>query len=179
MADYYTPTVVQQNIPKIDMTPLDWLLLEQIFDSHEPNEDELYFYAEIAPNDSIALDRRKLESAIAASPHPSAVDEIIGEQLLDSDPAETDITLDLSGISWEFLLQEIVRRSTTLRYVTVLSSFTCSKMRSDAWGGMAVLITADAILGKSTTDILEDFLVEAGLDQIESAPSAKDEAGHA
>jgi hypothetical protein len=33
-------------------------------------------------------------------------------------------------------------------------------MRPDGFGGMAVLITADAILGKSTNDILEDFLAE-------------------
>jgi hypothetical protein len=40
-------------------------------------------------------------------------------------------------------------------------------MRPDGFGGMAVLITADAIRGKSTNDILEDFLadqeVEPGL----------------
>jgi hypothetical protein len=33
-------------------------------------------------------------------------------------------------------------------------------MRPDGFGGMAVLITADAILGKSTNDILEDILAE-------------------
>ena len=33
-------------------------------------------------------------------------------------------------------------------------------MRPDGFGGMAVLITADAIVGKSTNDILEDFLAE-------------------
>jgi hypothetical protein len=53
-----------------------------------------------------------------------------------------------------------VRRSATLRYVTAVMSFTCSKMRPDGFGGMAVMITADAIIGKSTNDILEDFLAE-------------------
>src|SRR5208283_1448028 len=71
-----------------------------------------------------------------------------------------EIELDLSGMSWEFILQDIVRRSSTLRYVTAITSFTCSKMRPDGFGGMAVLITADAIKGKSTSDILEDFLAE-------------------
>jgi hypothetical protein len=33
-------------------------------------------------------------------------------------------------------------------------------MRPDGFGGMAVLITEDTILGKSTNDILEDFLAE-------------------
>jgi hypothetical protein len=50
------------------------------------------------------------------------------------------------------------RRSPTLRYVTAVSAFTCSKMRPDGFGGMAVLITADGVIGKSTSDIIEDFL---------------------
>jgi len=33
-------------------------------------------------------------------------------------------------------------------------------MRPDGFGGMAVLITADTIKGKSTNDILEEFLAE-------------------
>jgi hypothetical protein len=63
-------------------------------------------------------------------------------------------------MSWECIFQDIVRRSATLKYVTAVSSFTCTKMRADGFGGMAVLITADAIRGKSTNDILEDFLAE-------------------
>lgn len=57
----------------------------------------------------------------------------------------------------------------TLTYISVISSFTCSKMRPDGFGGMAVLITKDAIKGKSTGDVLEDFLVEAGL-AVEGTP---------
>jgi len=56
------------------------------------------------------------------------------------------------------------RRSSALRYVSAISSFDCSKMRPDAFGGMAVLITADRILGKSTNDLLAEFLAEAGLE---------------
>jgi hypothetical protein len=37
---------------------------------------------------------------------------------------------------------------------------------------MAVLITPDAIVGKSTNDLLEDFLAEAGLDDGQ-APEAE------
>jgi hypothetical protein len=48
--------------------------------------------------------------------------------------------------------------------VTVLSSFTCTKMRHDGFGGMAVPITADLIVGRSASDLLEDFFAETGLD---------------
>ena len=40
-------------------------------------------------------------------------------------------------------------------------------MRPDSFGGMAVLITVDAILGKSTNDIIEDFLAEMDGDAAE------------
>ena len=80
---------------------------------------------------------------------------------------DTEIEIDFSGTSWEFIFQDIVRRSSTLRYVTAVTSFTCSKMRPDGFGGMAVLITVDAILGKSTNDIIEDFLSEMDGDAAE------------
>ena len=64
-------------------------------------------------------------------------------------------------MSWEVILQDIVRRSSTLRYVTVVTAFTCTKMRPDGFGGMAVVITADAIKGKSTNDFIEDLLADA------------------
>jgi hypothetical protein len=63
-----------------------------------------------------------------------------------------------------------VRRSSTLRYVTVVTSFTCSKMRPDGFDGMAVLITADAVTGKSTEDILCDLLDEAEHGPLATAP---------
>ena len=69
----------------------------------------------------------------------------------------------MSGTSIEFFLQDIVKRSTTLNYVTVVSAFTCSKMRPDGFGGMAVVITADSIKGKSTDDIVNDCLDELGV----------------
>jgi hypothetical protein len=35
MADYYSPTVIQQTIPDADMTPLERLILSNIFDSEK------------------------------------------------------------------------------------------------------------------------------------------------
>lgn len=51
-----------------------------------------------------------------------------------------------------------MRRSSTLTYVSAVSSFTCSRMRADGFGGAVVIITADAILGKSTNDLLQEFI---------------------
>ena len=172
MADYHTPTVIQQTIPKGDITPLERLLLGHIFDV-EQNDDTLYYYAEAGPCDCLTLPLTELRAALAASDVPSTAATCIAEWLKGVDADDTSIELNLSGsfpgsgqgpaggLAWEFILQDIVHRSPTLDHIAVISAFTCTKMRSDGFGGMTVLITADTIKGKSTNDILVEFLAEA------------------
>ncbi len=165
MADYHTPTVVQQTIPNADMTPLERLLLTNIFDADESG-GEHYFYAEESPQTMLTLDKAELDAAIAASQeHPSSVLPAIQERLSRREPDQSTIYLDLSGVSWETIFQDVVRRSNTLKFISIISSFTCSKMETNAFGGMAVVITGTNIRGKSTEDILEELLEEeeAGL----------------
>jgi hypothetical protein len=162
MADYFTPTVIQPAIPIADITPLERLLLSHIFYA-EPDGDAFYFSADERPADMIWLDRGPLEAALAQSKADSdnTAIAVVSGQLAQVPADNVEIELDLSGISWESIFQDIVRRSKTLRYVTAVSAFTCSTMRPDGFGGMAVLITADTVMGKSTSDIVEDFLAEA------------------
>jgi hypothetical protein len=163
MANYYEQTVVQPTIPDADMTPLEQLLLSRIF-QFEMEGDGWYFFAEEHPTEVVGAIRDELERALASLPDTdSTLHRCVAEQLADADSDATEVRLDFTGTSWEPFFQDIVKRSKTLRYVTVISAFTCSKMRPDGFGGMAILITRDAILGKSTSDILDDFLVEAGL----------------
>ena len=164
MADYFTQVVVQPTIPFGDMTPLERLILPLVYDS-DAEKDGVYFYSETGPADSIMLDCEVLEKALEASARDSSLYDTIAKQFAAHAADDAIIELDLSGGSIDFVFQDIVRRSATLKYVTIVAAFTCSKMRSDGFGGAATLITADAILGKSTTDILEDFLSETGLDQ--------------
>jgi len=162
MADYFEQTVIQQTIPDADMTPLERLLLLRIFGC-ERDHDGWCFFAEESPSTMIFATRAELEAALGAAPDPdSAAHLYVAEQLAELDPDDTEVELDLSGTSWEFFFQDIVKRSKTLRYLSVVAAFTCSKMRPDGFGGMAVLITPDTIIGKSTNDLIEDFLVEAG-----------------
>ena len=164
MADYFEQTVVQQTIPEADMTPLERLLLSRIFDC-EPDGDGWYFFAEQSPSTMIFATRAELEEALASSPDiESAARLYVIGQLAAADAGATEIDLDLSGTSWELFFQDIVKRSKTLAYISVVAAFTCSRMRADGFGGMATLITRDAIVGKSTNDLLEDLLTEAGLD---------------
>jgi len=113
----------------------------------------------------VTLNRTELAAALAASKaFTSSLNAYVAERLAPLPVDEDTVDLDLGGMSWEFIFQDIVRRSDSLRYVTAVSSFTCSKMRPDGFGGMAVLITAADVMGKSTRDILEDFLLVSGLD---------------
>ena len=123
----------------------------------------------------IAVDRESLAAALAETRDgDSSVHANVTEQLASAGPDEAEIDLDLSGTSWEFMLQDIVKRSTTLAHVTVVSAFTCSKMRADGFGGMAMLITASVIQGKSTDDILGDLLDEAERGALGVAPGFGD-----
>lgn len=172
MADYYSPTVVVPDIPLADMTPLEQLLLSQIFAS-EPCGDALYFYEEQSINDVIWLDLDELREAVAASMDiPSAtLDYVMGELAeVGSESSADEITLDLSVKSYEFIFQDIVRRSATLDHVTVTSAFTCSKMRPDGFGGMVTVITADQVLGSSTSDMECELLDRAQYGELGCAP---------
>ncbi|WP_024882398.1 hypothetical protein [Methylosinus sp. LW3] len=175
MADYHTPTVIQQNIPDKDISAFERLLLDDIF-SVERHGDELYFFSEDGPSTFLTVERVTLEAALLASrDRPSSIAEEISAQLAKCPIEEPVVKLDLSAVSWEFILQDIVRRSDALSYLTVISSFTCTKMRRDGFGGMAVLITKDAVVGKSTHDILDDLVFEAGLGVASRhAPAAKE-----
>jgi len=162
MADYFSPTVIQPAIPVADITPLERLLLSHIFNA-EPDGDGLYFHADERPADMIWLDRAPIEAALAQS--KSAADStaaaVVTAQLAQVPADNVEIELDSSDMCWQSVFQDIIRRSPTLRYVTAVSAFTCSRMRPDGFGGMAVVITASDVMGKSTGDIVEDFLNEA------------------
>lgn len=164
MADYYTPTVIQQTIPDADMTPLERLLLSHIFDS-ERDGDGWYFFSEQGPSDMLSIEWRALQAALAASDDAgdSTANTFVREHLPDPQaigPQPSHLDLDLSTTSWEFIVQDIVKRSLTLTYVSAVSSFTCSRMRPDGFGGAAVVISADEIIGKSTSDLLEEFIAQ-------------------
>lgn len=154
MADYYTPTVIQQTIAEADMTPLERLLLSHIFESECDGEGR-YFFAYSGPAEMFMVERAALQTALAASELDvdNTANTFVRKLLADLKDEELQgryLDLDLSETSWVFIFQDIVRRSSTLKYVSAVPSFTCSRMRSDGFGGAVVVISANSILGKST-----------------------------
>jgi hypothetical protein len=83
------------------------------------------------------LDTAELRQAIeASSGFQSTARDHIEERLASLTTGEEVIEIDLSGMSWEFFLQDIVRRLPALDHVTAVSVFTGSRMRpegSAAW----------------------------------------------
>jgi len=170
MADYYSPTVVVPDIPVADMTPLELLLLSQIFEA-EPCGEALYFFEEQSINEMLWLDVGEVREALAQSQGVASKASILVAEALEALGAGAeDLELDLTVSSYPFLFQDIIRRSATLSHVTVTSAFTCSKMRPDGFGGMVTVITADQVLSSSTHEMEYELLDRAQYGELGCAP---------
>ena len=169
MADYHSPTVVQPNIPAADMTPLERLILDLVFDA-ENEACGIYYHSWCGPSDVVTPSVDDLRIACAAS-HEQG-ESSIGKHVIallaryhaaggGGPPEDIDVDLTDSDTGWDQMFQDIVRRSAAINEIVVTTAFTCTKMRPDGFGGSVMLITADAIRYRSTTDILEEFWNEA------------------
>lgn len=161
MADYYTPTVIDPVIPISAMLPIERLFLAQVFDE-ELGGETAYYFSEDGANDLIFLPAAEVRAALDASSPQSSH---LARKLLDEQPnailGDDDIELDLCRDLWPDVLQDIVRRSPDLDHLTVTMAFTCSKMRPDGFGGLAMLITSAKIRSESTNALLDRFYSEA------------------
>jgi hypothetical protein len=132
-----------------------------VFDE-EVADGTAYYYGEDGANDLIFLPAGDVRAALdAVTPGTSRLAQKLIDEQPDAILGEDDIELDMCGDLWAAVLQDIVRRSPDLDHLTVTMAFTCSKMRSDGWGGLAMLITAETIRSESTNTLLDRFFQEA------------------
>lgn len=167
MANYYASTVVCPNIPFTDMTPIEELLLTAVFGS-EHTEDGLYLFAEISLNEMPSLDIEEVRAALLESPDCRTAD-YVREELAKLDDDAEDFDPE-SEVPWEFALQDIVRRSPTLCHFEVTTSFTCSKMRPDGFGGAITVIAPEGIASASTEEMGCELLNRLEFGDIGCAP---------
>lgn len=161
MADYYTPTVVDPTIPLAAILPIERLFLAQVF-SEEVNHEAAYYFSDDGPCDLISLAAADVRAALdAATPETSRLAQKLIDEQPDAILGEEDIDLDMCGDLWPDVLQDIVRRSPDLDHLTVTMAFTCSKMRPDGFGGLAMLITGQTIRSESTHTLFDRFYTEA------------------
>lgn len=158
MADYHSPTIVRPDIPRSAMTLLEHRLLIGMF-SYEGEEDAVYFFAEDYVNDLLHLRVSEVHWLMTADPNPdpaSYASRAVSEALDKLDPGEDEVALDMSAIGYEGIFQDIVKRCDALDDVEVVAAWTCTRMRPDGFGGMATLITADAVESMSTASFLDE-----------------------
>lgn len=167
MADYFSPTVVQPLIALTAMTTAEHLLLIHVFD-FEPDGDALYFYAEQALNDMPTIEIGDVRHALDGDDAGIAA-TFLRDRLAETAEGDAYLQLD-SEIPWEGVFQDVVRRSSEIPHVIVTTSYTCTKMRPDAFGGCVTLITADEVLSSGTEQMLCDLLDRAEFGEIGAAP---------
>jgi hypothetical protein len=161
MADYYTPTVVEPMIPLAAMLPIERLFLAQVF-SEEVEGETAYYCSDDGASDFITLDAEAVRIALGAtSAETSSLTKKLVEEYGEAILGDEEIELDECGDLWADVLQGIVRRSPDLDHLTVTMAFTCSKMRPDGFGGLAMLITASTIRSESTHTLFDRFYTEA------------------
>ena len=161
MADYYTPTVIEPVIPLKAMLPIEQLFLSQVFDEAIDGET-VYYCSGDGATDLIVLEAEAVRAALDADAAvASSLVRKLREDHADAILGDDEIELDMCGDLWAGVLQDIVRRSSDLDHLTATMAFTCSKMRSDGFGGLAMLITATAIRSESTHTLFDRFYTEA------------------
>lgn len=169
MADYHSPTVVEPTIPTTDMTAVEQLLLSHVFEFEEDG-DGLYFFAEICLEDMPVIEIDDVRKALAEGGGTDCrTADFLRDQLTRLNGDDDYLQLD-AEIPWETAFQDIVRRSATIEHVEVISSFTCTKMRPDGFGGAVTVITADQVLSSSTEQMTGELLDRAQYGELDCAP---------
>lgn len=170
MVDYFSPTVVRPSIPTATITPLELAVLSQMFES-EPDGDTIYFFASEGPADTVRIDIEELKAALAACPETaSTLADLVRKELAGIEPEACEIDLDLSDLGEAAIFRDIVRRCDQLDTVTIVSAWTCSKMRSDGFGGGITVVTAEHILSSSTAQLEGELLDRAEYGAVGRAP---------
>ena len=134
MVDYFTPTVIEPPLPLADITPLERLVLGAIFETEKTEMACLHCPGKV--NDCPSLPIAALRDAwVQADGTPSRLHDLVTEQLAKTATDAEAFELDLSVEGYEFILQDIVRRSETLTHVSVTrpSPARNARRRSAAW----------------------------------------------
>jgi hypothetical protein len=170
MADYFFPTVVWPSIPVDAITPLELMLLTQLYES-EPDGDAIYFFASEGANDCLWLNAAELREVLASETvTPGSVAELVRDKLAALGPDEDELELDLADQGDDRIFQAIIRRCDQLDHVTITSAWTCTKMRPDGFGGGVTVVTADHILTSTTGQMECELLDRAEYGDLACAP---------
>ncbi|MFP1133054.1 hypothetical protein [Asticcacaulis sp. W401b] len=170
MADYHSTAVIQPDLPLAGVSPLERLLLDAMIQT-EINGEGLYCFFEQSYTSDVELNIGDLRKAVAASVGfesqlRPAIDLWLAKIADEGEDAYAVLDFDahLDELAYTVILQDVVRRSPALTYVTVCGAHTCTKMRIDGFGGFAAFITANVIRWISTDTWLEAQFADLGIE---------------
>ncbi|MBA4090109.1 MAG: hypothetical protein C0494_05885 [Sphingobium sp.] len=138
------------------MSPAERLLLDSVF-SHEAADEQVDFFAQTWREMNFTLYRKQIVAALAGSPADSVAARFLAECIAQDARQENRIEIDMDD-HWMGILQDIVRRSPVLTHIAVETSYSCSRMLADGFGGQAIVITADAMESMSTSQFIDEAL---------------------
>lgn len=159
MTDFQTSIAILPAIPAQDLTPVERLLLVTMFD-HRIEDDLIHFHSRTGMREKLVFTLAELHSAIRETRGLSPAGlRLLGDSLDLALGCGSHLVFDLKGLSWEHILLDIVRRSATLDHLAIMTGYapTQAEHRPEAIGGLAIVVTADSIAGKSLDDCLADL----------------------
>ncbi|WP_137114162.1 hypothetical protein [Mesorhizobium sp. GR13] len=163
MTGLQTKITTYPPLPTADITALEKLILTKVLDS-AVTEGGLELYTDTGPMNPVAVTRRELGQAVNCS------DASIGSLLRDFlqsrtliasaetvlDP-ETVIFIDMSEFPWQFIVQDILTRSSTACEFVVIQWISDRSQLPDSFGASVSLITENGIFHTTSHDLLADF----------------------
>lgn len=185
MEDLETTVVITPAIPFDDMTLLERLVLSNIFDAGETG-DGLLLYSDRGASVQLRIPADELTNAYMMSrpvPH-SDINGIIArvwKSWCEEDEPGKTVDVDLTDTSWEFILKDIVARSSVLTEIRVLEWYRHPSQNPDSFGANIMLVTANEIAGRSSDDFFEEMRAETETERpaegVRRSPGVPDLAG--
>jgi len=150
-------------LPIADITPLEKLILFKVLDCAEI-DGGLELYTDTGPMNPIVVSRRELMDALDTSDQAkeSLLKRFVRERVLSILPAEDPdpesvVFIDLSEFPWQFVVQDIITRSSTARELVVIQWISDPSQRPDTFGASVSLITENGIFHATSEHLLADF----------------------
>lgn len=166
MTDYFSPTVIDPCLPIKDITPLEMFFLKEFLSYEVIDDTSIYFHSSIGP---YRIDNYKVSSIKESLGNYQSNDKGLMGDIWNFITSDDPTFVEELGVSFDEemlieILENIIDRSSTVDRIDVITSFTCSKMRSDGFGGRRVSITTKYIDIIDTNDIEDEPENETELD---------------
>ncbi len=163
MACLQTKITTYPTLPIADISPLEKLILSKVLDCAEIDAG-MELYTDTGPMNPIVVSWRELMEAMDTPDQTdkSLLKRFMRERVLSIFPVanpdpESVVFIDLSEFPWQFVVQDIITRSPTLRELVVIQWISDPSQRPDTFGASASLITENGIFHATSEDLLADF----------------------